>query len=79
MYNEEMALAFHAITPPENFSVDLYDNEQWITVVVDPNSLVNKTEQELSDIVNYINKVKLALEDKGAYVLITRDAIEEQE
>ncbi len=77
MYTEEMSLAFHAITPPKDFTVELYDNEQWITVVVDPNSLVNKSEEELSEIVKYINDVKMALEDKGAYVLVTRDAIEE--
>jgi uncharacterized protein YqcC (DUF446 family) len=77
MYTEEMAQAFHAITSPEGFSVELYDNEQWLTVVIDPKSLVEKTEDELSEIVNYINKVKLALEEKGAYVLVTRDAIEE--
>lgn len=77
MYTEEMAQAFHTIPAPQGFAVDLYDNEQWITVVIDPNNLVDKTEEELSEIVNYINKIKLTLEEKGAYVLITRDAIEE--
>jgi hypothetical protein len=77
MYTEEMAKAFHSVSAPEGFSIDLYDAEEWITVVVDPNSLVNKTDEELKDIVDYINGVKLALESQGAIVLVARDAIGE--
>lgn len=77
MYTEEMAKAFHGIQAPEGFSVELYDAEEWITVVVDPNSLVNKTDEEIKNIVDYINGVKLALEEKGAVVLVARDAIGE--
>ncbi len=77
MYTEEMAKAFHSVSAPEGFSIDLYDAEEWITVVVDPNSLVNKTDKELKDIVDYINGVKLALESQGAIVLVARDAIGE--
>lgn len=72
-----MAKAFHDITAPEGFAVDLYDSENWITVVIDPNSLSGKTEQQLNDIVSYINSVKLALEAQGASVLITREALAE--
>ncbi len=77
MYTEEMANAFHSIIAPQGFSVDLYDAENWITILVDPESLVGKSEQELQDIVSYINSVKLALEAAGAIVLVTRDAIGE--
>jgi hypothetical protein len=77
MYTEEMAKAFHDIPAPEGFSVDLYDAENWITIVVDPNSLVGKSDQELQDIVNYINKVKLAIEALDGIVLVTRDTLGE--
>ncbi len=77
MYTEEMAKAFHQITAPEGFFIDLYDAENWLTIVVDPASLVDKSDQELQDIVSYINSVKLALESQGAVVLVTRDAIGE--
>ncbi len=77
MYTEEMAKAFHSIPAPEGFAVDLYDAENWITIAVDPNSLVNKSEEHLKAIVDYINSVKLALENNGAIVLVTRDTLEE--
>ena len=77
MYTEEMATAFHAISAPEAFSVDLYDAENWITIVVDPNHLVDQTEERLQAIVEYVNAVKLALEAQGAIVLVTRDTLEE--
>jgi hypothetical protein len=77
MYTEEMAKAFHSIPAPEGFAVDLYDAENWVTIAVDPNSLVNKSEEHLKAIVDYINSVKLALENNGAIVLVTRDTLEE--
>ncbi len=77
MYTEEMAQAFHDVNAPDGFSIELYDADNWLTIVVDPNSLVGKSDQELQDIVNYINSVKLALENKGAIVLVTRDTLGE--
>lgn len=77
MYTEEMAKAFHTIIAPSGFGVDLYDSEEWITILVDPNQLVGKNEQQLQDIGNYINNVKLALEEHGAHVMVVRDALEE--
>jgi hypothetical protein len=77
MYTEEMAKEFHSIKAPEGFAVDLYDSDEWLTIVVDPNSLINKTDEQLKDIVDYINKVKLMLESKDAIVLVARDAIGE--
>ncbi len=77
MYTEEMAKAFHEIEAPGDFKVDLYDADNWLTIVVNPESLVGKLDSELQDIVKYINDVKLALESKGAIVLVTRDALGE--
>ncbi len=77
MYTEEMAKAFHEIEAPGDFKVDLYDADNWLTIVVDPESLVGKLDSELQDIVKYINDVKLALESLGAVVLVTRDALGE--
>lgn len=77
MYTEEMAKAFHSVSAPKGFAIDLYDAENWLTVVVNPNDLVGKSDQELKDIVDYINNVKTALEQQGASVLVTRDALGE--
>jgi hypothetical protein len=79
MYTEEMAKAFHAITPPEGFAVDLYDNDQFITIMVDPASLVGLDEAAGQTIVQYILDVKKALEDLGAMVLVVREVYESGE
>lgn len=77
MYTEEMSKAFHNIKAPEGFFVDLYDAENWLTIAIDPKLLVDKSQEELQLIVNYINDVKLALEQLGANVLVTREALGE--
>lgn len=79
MYTEEMAKAFHAIVPPKDFSVDLYDNEQFITIVVDPKSVAGLSEADAVYIVNYINNVKKTLESFGAIVFVSRDELEKSE
>jgi hypothetical protein len=77
MYTDEMAEAFHAITPPNGFSVDLYDNGHFITIVVDPKTIVGISEEYGQEIVTYINSVKKALESFGALVLVSRDEVSE--
>jgi hypothetical protein len=77
MYTQEMAEEFHKVAAPEGFYVDLYDSDNWITIVVDPNLLTGKTQEELQAIVDYINAAKVALENMGAIVLVTRDTLEE--
>jgi hypothetical protein len=77
MYTDEMKEAFHKIQPPSNFSVDLYDNGQFITIVVDPKTLVGISEEYAQEIVSYINNAKKALESFGALVLVSRDEVSE--
>lgn len=77
MYTEEMADAFHAIKAPGDFQVDLYDNGQFITIVVSPSSLVGISDEHAQEIVDYINNVKKALEKLGALVLVSRDEVSE--
>lgn len=77
MYTEEMAKAFHDIEAPGDFKVDLYDNGQFITIVVDPKAIIGISEEEAQDIVNYINNVKKTLESLGALVLVSRDEVSE--
>jgi hypothetical protein len=77
MYTDEMAKSFHAIEAPGDFKVDLYDNGQFITIVVDPKSIVGISEAEAEGIVNYINSVKKMLESFGALVLVSRDEVSE--
>lgn len=75
MYTKEMADAFHSIKAPGEFGVDLYDNEQFITIVVDPHSVANISQEEGEAIVAYLNDVKKTLEGFGALVLIAREEL----
>ena len=35
MYTNEMRRAFHQVTPPKGFKVDLIDNEHFLTIKLD--------------------------------------------
>jgi len=76
-YTPEMATAFRAIEAPKNFGVVLYENDDFITIQIDPKELLDITEQQGIEIAKYINEVKHTLESFGAVVFIVRDAIGE--
>lgn len=77
MYTKEMADAFHAIKTPEGFGVTIIDNEDFLTVKIDPQDILNIEESERYKVVDYVRDVRKALEDNGAIVLISREAIKE--
>ena len=72
-----MATAFKAIVPPKNFGVVLLENEDFITIQIDPKELLEIPEEDLEVAVKYINDVKSTLEGFGAVVMILREALEE--
>lgn len=74
-----MAEAFKAIVPPKNFGVTLFDNEQFITISIDPEDIENLQDDEVSDVIDYINNIKSALENHGAIVYIVRQALSDSE
>jgi hypothetical protein len=75
MYNKQMADAFHALKAPEGFGVVLLDNDDFLTIQIDPESLKDLVDSQAEAVVKYINDVKRALEDHGAIVLVSREAI----
>jgi hypothetical protein len=76
MYTTEMAKAFHSIRPPKNFSVQLLDNEHFIVVKADEKQFMGLAEDGRRSAIEYLVRVKKALEDNGAIVLIVRDGVE---
>lgn len=70
-----MRMAFHSITPPKNFGVNLIDNDTFITIKLDEKSFIRMTHDEKLDAVKYISMVKKALEMEGAIVLVTREPL----
>lgn len=75
MYTDDMRRAFHSVRPPKNFSVDLLDNDTFLTIRADEKKFMRLLDEEKREAVEYIIRLKKALEDNGAVVLIVRKAI----
>jgi hypothetical protein len=76
MYTDEMARAFHSIRAPKNFSVQLIDNQHFITVKANEVQFLKLVDDEKRSAIEYLIRVKRALEDNGAIVLIVRDGVD---
>jgi hypothetical protein len=70
-----MRRAFHSISAPKNFGVDLIDNESFLTIKLNERSFINMTHDEKLSAVKYVAMVKKALEMEGAIVLVTREPL----
>ena len=80
MYTDSMAKAFRSLDhyAPKGFSVRLEDNDNFITVRADEKNFMNLVDEDKRRAVEYIVRVKKALEDNGAIVLIVREGGKEQ-
>ncbi len=78
-YTPEMARAFRSITPPPNFSVDIVEHViegmSFLEIIADEHKFINLLDTEKRGAVEYMIRVKKALEDNGAMVQLTRRAI----
>ena len=70
-----MRKAFRSIRAPKNFSVDLVDNEHFLVVRADEMAFIKLGHDDKIEAVQYMIKVKKALEENGAIVLLTRKAV----
>jgi hypothetical protein len=68
-----MARAFHSVRAPENFSVQILENEHFITVKANEKQFMRLSDSEKRGAIEYLARVKAALEDNGAIVLLVRD------
>lgn len=75
MYTDSMRRAFHSISAPKNFSINLIDNEHFLTIKLDERSFLPLTHDEKVEAVRYVAQVKKALEMEGAIVLVTRETL----
>jgi hypothetical protein len=76
MYTDSMRRAFHAIQAPKGFSVQLIDNEHFLTIKLDERHFVNLTHDEKIAALQYVVQLKNGLEMEGAIVLVTREALD---
>lgn len=79
MYSEKMQRAFASLQHhcPRGFSVDLIDNNEFITIRIGSKKLIRLLDFEKRRAVEYVTRVKTAFEDSGAIVLVTRTSIDD--
>lgn len=70
-----MKRAFHSLVPPKGFSIELIDNDHFLTIKLDEKKFVKMVHDEKIQALQYVLSVKKALEMEGAIILITREAI----
>ena len=77
MYTTEMAKAFRSLShyAPKGFALQILDNEHFITVKADEKQFNKLFDFDKRRAVEYMVLVKKALEENGAIVLLTREAI----
>jgi hypothetical protein len=73
MYTDQMRKAFRSIHAPKNFSLTLVDNNNFITVKASEPDFMKLTVEDRIAAVEYMIRVKKALEDNGAIVLLVRE------
>lgn len=73
MYTDAMKMAFHSITPPPGFGVQIIDNGDFITVKAKEEIFMRLLDEDKRRAVEYMVRVKQALEQNGAIVLLTRE------
>jgi len=76
MYTDQMARAFRSIRAPKNFSVQILDNDNFLVVKANEKEFMQLGDFEKRSAIEYLVRVKKALEDNGAIVLLVRDGAE---
>ena len=75
MYTNEMRMAVHSIIPPKGFGVEIIDNEHFLTVKLDEKKFLHMGHDDKISALQYVVRIKKALEINGAIVLVTREAV----
>lgn len=75
MYTDSMRKAFRSLDhfAPKNFFLELIDNDSFITIRASEKSFMSLVDEDKRRAVEYMVRVKKALEDNGAIVLLVRE------
>jgi hypothetical protein len=74
MYTDAMRKAFRSLNAPKNFSLQIIDNDNFITVKAkEKDFMLLETVDMKRQAIEYMIRVKKALEDNGAIVLLVRE------
>jgi len=74
-YTDSMAKAFHSLHhfAPKGFSLQIIDNDHFLTVKASEKQFISLLDEDKRRAVEYMVRVKKALEDNGAIVLLVRE------
>jgi hypothetical protein len=75
MYTDAMRKAFHMVRPPKGFSVELIDNDHFLTIKLDERHFAKMVHDDKIAALQYTLQLKKALEMEGAIVLVTREQL----
>ena len=80
MYTDSMARAFRSLDhfAPKGFAVRIEDNDNFITVRASEKSFNSLLDEDKRRAVEYMIRIKKALEDNGAIVLLVREGGKEE-
>lgn len=78
MYTDKMRMAFRSITPPKNFTLTVIDHVHFLTVKASEKDFMTLSDDDKRSAVEYMVRVKKALEDNGAIVMLVREGGKEQ-
>lgn len=75
MYTDSMRRAFRSLDhfAPKGFQLELIDNDSFITVRASEKQFMSLLDEDKRRAVEYMVRVKKALEDNGAIVLLVRE------
>jgi hypothetical protein len=69
-----MRRAFQSLNAPKNFSLQIIDNDHFLTVKAREKDFMSLETVEMKrEAIEYMIRVKKALEDNGAIVLLVRE------
>lgn len=75
MYTDQMRMAFHSLShhAPKGFGLTIIDNDNFLTVRASEKEFMSLVDEDKRRAVEYMVRVKKALEDNGAIVLLVRE------
>lgn len=75
-YTDAMRKAFHSIHAPKGFFLEIIDNDHFLSLRLDEKNLASLSHDDKIEALQYVVRVKDALEQNGAVVLVVRKALE---
>ena len=73
MYTDSMRKAFRSLRGPKSFQLQIVDHDNFLTVKASEKEFMSLSGEERREAVEYMIRVKKALEDNGAIVLLVRE------